>query len=97
MARQSQDSSKDPINISHIPVDGVGGVGLLAAAAIAVYFVPALRAAGIPTLLGGVIVGMILLAVRNPRARPWAIVGATLAAAALVAVIFVIAHHTPGL
>lgn len=84
---------KGDINISRIPVDGVGGVGLLAAAAIAVYFVPALRAVGVPTLLGGVILGMILLAVRNPRARPWAIMGATLAAVVLVGVIILIARR----
>jgi hypothetical protein len=84
---------KGDINISRIPVDGVGGVGLLAAAAIAVYFVPALRSVGIPTLLGGVIVGMILLAVRNPRARPWAIMAATLPAVALVGVIIVIGRQ----
>ena len=84
---------KSDINISKIPVDGVGGVGLLAAAAIAVYFVPALRAIGVPTLLGGVILGMILLAVRNPKARPWAIMGAALAAVVLVAMIIGIAHQ----
>ena len=84
---------KGDIDISKIPVDGVGGVGLLAAAAIAVYFVPALRAVGVPTLLGGVVVGMTLLAIRNRRARPWAIMGAALAAVAFVGAIIVIGRR----
>ena len=95
MTKQSQDSSKDPINISHIPVAGIGGLGLIAVAGLTVYVLPQLRLVGVPTLLGGVIVGMTLVAVRNPRARSWAIMGALLAAAALVAVIFVIAQQAP--
>jgi len=87
------DSSKDPINISHIPVAGIGGLGLIAIAGLTVYVLPQLRLVGVPTLLGGVVVGMTLVAVRNPRARSWAIVSALLAAAALVGVIIAIRHQ----
>jgi hypothetical protein len=93
MTRNEQESSKDPINISHIPVAGVGGLRLIAVAGLTVYVLPQLRPVGIPTLLGGVIVGMTLVAVRNPRARPWAIMGATLAAVMLVGLIIVIGRR----
>ncbi len=90
---EQHESSKDPINISHIPVAGVGGLGLIAVAGLTVYVLPPLRLVGVPTLLGGVIVGMTLLAVRNPRLRPWAVMGATLAAAAFVGVLIVIGRQ----
>jgi hypothetical protein len=89
---REQKPSKDEINISHIPVAGVGGLGLIAIAGLTVYFLPPLRLAGVPTLLGGLVVGLTLVAARNRGARPWAIVGAALATAALVAVLVVIAH-----
>ena len=72
------------IDSSRIPVSGVGGFGLLAAAAITVYFVPPLRAVGIPTVLGGIVVGLTLVAIRNHRVRTMAVIGALVAAAAFV-------------
>jgi hypothetical protein len=92
MTTQDQ-SSKDPINISRIPVAGIGGLGLIAIAGLTVYVLPPLRLAGVPTLLGGLVVGLTLVAARNRGARPWAIVAAALAAAALAAVLFVIARQ----
>ena len=75
------------IDISRIPVNGVGGLGLIAIAGITVYFLPPLRAVGVPTVLGGVVVGLTLVAIRNRRVRPLAAVGAVLAAAAFVAAV----------
>ena len=76
--------AKGDIDSSRIPVDGIGGLGLLAAAGIAVYFVQPLRSVGVPTVLGGVILGLVLVAVRNRRVRTWAVVGALLATVAFV-------------
>ncbi len=76
--------TKGDIDSSRIPVDGVGGFGLLAMAAILVYFVPPLRAVGIPTVLGGVVAGLTLIAIRNRRVRTPAVIGALLAAAMFV-------------
>ena len=45
-------------------------------AGIAVYFVPQLRAVGVPTVLGGVVIGLTLVAIRigvcehSPRSAP---------------------------
>ncbi len=76
--------ARGDIDSSRIPVDGIGGLGLIAAAGIAVYFVPALRSVGVPTVLGGVILGLTLVAVRNRKARTWAVVGALVATVAFV-------------
>ncbi|HUL73797.1 MAG TPA: hypothetical protein VLT86_11885 [Vicinamibacterales bacterium] len=80
---------KGDIDSSHIPVDGVGGFGLLAVAAFVVYVVPPLRALGIPTVLGGATFGLALVAVRNRKTRGWAIPGAV--AAGVVCVLRVLA------
>jgi len=81
--------AKGDIDSSRIPVDGVGGFGLLAMAAITVYLVPPLRVIGLPTLLGGVVVGLILVAVRNRRVRGRAVAGAVLAAVAFALAVLV--------
>jgi len=81
--------AKGDIDSSRIPVDGVGGFGLLAMAAITVSRVPPLRAIGVPTLLGGVVVGLTLVAVRNRRVRGRAVVGAVLAAVAFALAVLV--------
>jgi uncharacterized membrane protein YozB (DUF420 family) len=81
--------AKGDIDTSRIPVDGVGGFGLLAMAAITVYVVPPLRAIGVPTLLGGIVIGLTLVAVRNRRVRHRAVVGAVLAAVAFALAVLV--------
>ena len=62
-------TQRSDIDISRIPASGVGGLGLLAMAGITVYFVPQLRAVGVPTVLGGVVIGLTLVAIRNRRVR----------------------------
>jgi hypothetical protein len=81
--------AKGDIDSSRIPVDGVGGFGLLAMAAITVYVVPPLRAVGLPTLFGGLVVGLTLVAVRNRSVRGRAITGAVLAAVAFALAVLV--------
>jgi hypothetical protein len=77
-------TQRGDIDISRIPVAGVGGLGLLAIAGVTVYVLPPLRTVGIPTVLGGVTIGLTLVAIRNRRVRTLAAVGAVLAAAAFV-------------
>jgi hypothetical protein len=64
----SDASNRGDINISRIPVDGVGGLGLLAMAGIATYFVEPLRWLGVATVLGGT---AIAVALRVARKRHW--------------------------
>jgi hypothetical protein len=80
---------RSEIDISRIPASGVGGLGLLAMAGITVYFVPQLRAVGVPTVLGGVVIGLTLVAIRNRRVRTLAAIGAVVAAVAFVAAVLV--------
>ena len=82
-------TQRSDIDISRIPASGIGGLGLVAMAGITVYFVPQLRAVGVPTLLGGVAVGLTLVAIRNRGVRTLATIGAVVAAAAFVAAVVV--------
>ncbi len=75
------------INISRIPVNGIGGLGLIAIAGIVAYFLPPIRTAGVPALLGGVVIGVSLVAMRNRQTRPWAITGAVAAAVAFIVLV----------
>jgi len=54
-------------NISKIPVEGVGGLGLLVMAAVVVWALPALRVAGVAALIGGAATGAMLIAGRRWR------------------------------
>lgn len=87
--------AKSDIDISRIPASGIGGLGLLAMAGITVYFVPQLRAIGVPTALGGVVIGLTLVAIRNRRVRTLAALGAVVAAAAFVAAVMVMLGGLP--
>ena len=80
---------KGDIDSSHVPVEGVAGLGLVAVAGIAVYALAPLRSTGLATVLGGAIVGLALLAVRHRETRRAAIGGIALAALALLAVVLV--------
>jgi len=64
VARQEGD-----INIARIPVSGIGGLGLVAGAAIVAIALPALRWLAVMALVGGVAVGLLLIGARNRRAR----------------------------
>ena len=69
--------SRDPsdINISRIPVDGIGGLGLIAVAGGVAFAMPALRWVAIASLVGGIAVGLTLIGTRHRRARRAAEIG----------------------
>jgi hypothetical protein len=63
------------INIARIPVSGIGGLGMVAAAAAVTIALPALRWLAIAALVGGIAVGLTLIGARNRRARYAAEIG----------------------
>ena len=63
------------INIARIPVSGIGGLGMVAAAMVVAIALPALRWLAIASLVGGIALGLTLIGARNPRARYGAQVG----------------------
>jgi hypothetical protein len=64
----SNASDRGDINISRIPVDGVGGLGLLAMAGIVTYFVEPLRWLGVAAVGGGIAIAVLLVVARK---RHW--------------------------
>ena len=70
MAREEGD-----INIARIPVLGIGGLGMVAAAADMAIALPALRWVAVASLVGGIAVGLTLIGARNRRARHAAEIG----------------------
>ena len=85
---------RNDINISRIPVNGTGALGLVALAGVVTYVLPPLRAIGIPVIMGGIALGLTLVAVRNRQVRRWSLIGA--AAAAVVCVVLVARIMTGG-
>jgi len=69
----TRESDRGDINISRIPVEGVGGLGLLAMAGIVAYSIGPLRWLGIATVVGGTLIGLVLLATRHRETRRVAI------------------------
>jgi hypothetical protein len=63
------------INIARIPVSGIGGLGMVAAAAGVALALPALRWVAVASLVGGIAIGLTLIGARNPRARHAAEIG----------------------
>jgi len=63
------------INIARIPVSGIGGLGLVAAAMVVAIALPALRWLAIASLVGGIALGLTLIGARNRQARYAAQVG----------------------
>ena len=63
------------INIARIPVSGIGGLGLVAAAAGVAFAMPALRWLAIASLVGGIAIGLLLIGTRHRRARRAAEIG----------------------
>ena len=66
---------RNEINISRIPVSGLGGLGLVVAAFGVAVALPALRWLSIASLVGGVAIGLFLIGARNRRARRGAEIG----------------------
>jgi Na+/proline symporter len=75
------DQGRDEINISHIPVSGLGGLGLVAVAVGVYVGMPQLRWVGLASLVGGSAVGLTLIATRHKRARRAAETGGLILAA----------------
>lgn len=78
------------INISKIPVDGIGGLGLVAGAAVVAIAVPALRWLAIAGLVGGAAIGLFLIGSRDRRARRGAEIGGLILLIAIVTGLFII-------
>jgi hypothetical protein len=78
-------SDREPreINISKIPVDGIGGLGLVATAAGVAFAMPSLRWVAIIALIGGTAIGLFLIGSRNRRARRGAEIGGLVLALAV--------------
>jgi len=63
------------INISRIPVEGIGGLGMVAGAAVLAITLPPLRWVAVAALVGGIAVGLTLIGARNRSARHSAEIG----------------------
>lgn len=63
------------INVSKVPVEGIGGLGLVTAALFVAIAVPTLRWLSIAALIGGTAIGLFLISARNRRARRSAEIG----------------------
>ena len=61
----SQDDRRVEINISGIPVAGIGGLGLVAMAVLVSVVMPAARWAMLAGLAGGVVLGVVLVIARR--------------------------------
>lgn len=59
--------STDPINIASIRVAGIGGLGLVAMAAIVAWYVPGIRVATLVALGAGAALAVALIAWRRTR------------------------------
>jgi hypothetical protein len=68
-------NEESDINIARIPVSGIGGLGMVAAAAGVAIALPALRWIAVASLVGGIAVGLTLIGARNRRARHAAEIG----------------------
>lgn len=71
------------INVSKIPVEGIGGLGLVAGALFVAIAVPTLRWLSIAALVGGAAIGLFLIGARNRRARRGAEIGGLVLAIAV--------------
>ena len=58
----SSEQNRGEINISKIPVEGVGGLGLLAMAGVTAWAVQPLRLVGLIVVCGGITIGLLLIA-----------------------------------
>jgi len=84
MAREEAD-----INIARIPVSGIGGLGMVAAAVVVAVVLPALRWVAVASLIGGIAVGLTLIGARNRRARHAAEIGGLILVSAVAVGIWI--------
>ncbi len=77
------------INIARIPVAGIGGLGMVAAAIVVAIALPALRWLSIASLVGGIALGLTLIGARNRQARYAAQVGGLILVLAVAAGIWI--------
>jgi hypothetical protein len=77
------------INIARIPVSGIGGLGMVAAAMVVAIALPALRWLAIASLVGGIALGLTLIGARNRQARYAAQVGGLILILALAVGIWI--------
>jgi Flp pilus assembly protein TadB len=60
----------DPINMAHVPVAGIGGLGLVAAAAVVAFVLPEAGIAIASGLILGIVLAVVLVAWRRRRQLP---------------------------
>ncbi len=65
VSRRLEPPSPGLINMAHIPVDGIGGLGMVATAVTVAIFVPQIRFAMVTALLSGTAVAAVLIALRR--------------------------------
>ena len=85
----SEPKRSTDINISRIPVDGIGGLGLVAGAAVIAIAVPALRWLAVAGLVGGAAIGLFLIGSQDRRARRGAELGGLILLIALATGAFI--------
>ena len=85
----SEPKKSTDINISKIPVDGIGGLGLVAGAAVIAIAVPALRWLAVAGLVGGAAIGLFLIGSQDRRARRGAELGGLILLIALATGAFI--------
>jgi hypothetical protein len=61
------DAQITQINMSRIPVAGIGGLGMVAAAGATAYFLPEARAFTLVGVIGGVLIAFALIVIRSRR------------------------------
>ena len=81
----SQSNRTGEINVSKIPVEGIGGLGLVAGALFVAMVVPSLRWLAITALVGGTGLGLFLIGSRNRQARRSAEIGGAILVLAIAA------------
>lgn len=86
----TDDHSKSDINISRIAVGGVGGIGMVLMAGVVAYALEPLRWPAVAAIVGGIGLGLSLVAVRHRRARRFAIAGLVVLGLAVVLLVYVV-------
>ncbi|MEI6245585.1 MAG: hypothetical protein WCQ64_11135 [Acidobacteriota bacterium] len=85
----TDDNSKSDINISRIAVGGIGGIGMMFMAGVVAYALEPLRWPAVAAVVGGVGLGLSLIAARHRRARPYAIAGLVVLGVAVLMIVYI--------